>query len=206
MINWVRGSPEFACMPTSSSTISTRCHGACSMTNVVCSMANFVCRSLPVRIWPRPEEWGILEGGTRAVMLAYGFALGGYFGCMARFACIVTKFVCIMANLVCMQHDKASLSTHMAHMTNLSAYDKLSLRNDTVCLQQANFAVDMEYFAGSTQINSACHADDKVRHEVAIANFFRPPAKLALIWQACRCILELYLASSQPRRGLGAQA
>ena len=63
-------------------------------------MTNFVYRSLSVQIWPRPAEWGVLEGSTRAVMLTYVFALGRYFGCMARFVCILTKFVCIMTNFV----------------------------------------------------------------------------------------------------------
>ena len=63
-------------------------------------MTNCVYRSLSVRIWPGPGGWGVLEGGTRAVMPTYGFALGRYLGCMARFVCILTRFVCIMTNLV----------------------------------------------------------------------------------------------------------
>ena len=40
------------------------------------SMTNFIYRSLSVRIWPGPGGWGVLEGGARAVMPTYGFALG----------------------------------------------------------------------------------------------------------------------------------
>ena len=86
-------------------------------------MTNFVYRG-------EPGGWGVLEGGATAVMLTYGFTLGRYFGCMARFVCISTRFVCIVTNLV---YIMTRFVYTYALMPNLPAYDKLCLHHDKVC-------------------------------------------------------------------------
>ena len=86
---------KFVCMPTSSSATSTRWQ-TLSTVDKLCLQYDKLClQRFSVRIWPGPGGWGVLEGGATAVMPTYGFALGRYFGCMARFVCIaiVTRFV-----------------------------------------------------------------------------------------------------------------
>ena len=175
---------NLVCMPTSSSATSTRWQ-TLSTVDKLCLQYDKLClQRFSVRIWPGPGGWGVLEGGATAVMPTYGFALGRYFGCMARFVCILTRFVCIMTNLV--YSMTRFVYTYDTYAKFVCIWKTLSTSWQSL-LQQANFVMHLTSFVCITQINSVCHADDKVCHEVT--HFFITPTNIVCVLYTVHCVL-----------------
>ena len=108
------------------------------------------------RAWRVGGTWGRRKGRDADLWVCFG----RYFGCKARFVCIMTRFVYIWQ----------TLSTPWQSL-----------------LQQANFVMHLTNFVCITQINSVCHADDKVCHEVT--HFFIPPTNIVCVLYTVYCVL-----------------
>ena len=146
-------------------------------------MTNFVYRSLSVRIWPGPGGWGVLEGGATAVMPTYGFALGDILAAWPGLSALWQDLSTY--DKLCLQHDKVCL--HIRHIWPIVCiWQTLSTPWQSL-LKQANFVMHLTNFVCITQINSVCHADDKVCHEVT--HFFIPPTNIVCVLYTVYCVL-----------------
>ena len=175
---------NFVCMSTSSSATSTRWQTLstvdklCLQYDKLC-LQKFVCSNL-ARARRVGGTWGRRNGRDADLWVCFGeiFWLHGQ-------VCLHFDEVCLhMTNLV---YIMTRFVYTYALMPNLSAlWQTLSTPWQSL-LQQANFVMHLTNFVCITQINSVCHADDKVCHEVT--HFFISPTNIVCVLYTVYCVL-----------------
>ena len=146
-------------------------------------MTNFVYRGFLFESGPGPEGGGYLSAAQRPwcrlMGLLWGDILAAWPGLSAFWRDLSTY------DKPCLHHDKVCL--HICTYAQFACIWQTLSTSWQSLLQQANLVMHLTNFVCITQINSVCHADDKVCHEVT--HFFITPTNIVCVLYTVHCVL-----------------